>query len=109
VYALKIQWQGQNKLALIWKLLKCQACTQIHPEKQTYENGANFFSPLRQYPKKSQKRKALASVESRMGGKKEKIWHCLPFSYKPAARCSNQSINSSKKKTYFCPDKADAN
>ena len=38
------------------------------PEKQTYENGANFFSPLGQYSVKSQKRKAPASVESRMEG-----------------------------------------
>jgi len=49
------------------------------PEKQKYENGVNFFSFLGQYSEKSQKRKALPSVESRMGGKKEKMWHCLPF------------------------------
>jgi len=30
---------------------------------QTYDNGANFFSPLGQYSVKSQKRKVLASVE----------------------------------------------
>ena len=39
---------------------------------QTYENGTNLFSPLGNYSKKSQKRKALASLESRMGGKKRK-------------------------------------
>ena len=49
------------------------------PEKQTDENGANFFCPLGQYSKKSQKRKALVSVESRMGRIEEKMWHCLIF------------------------------
>ena len=42
------------------------------PEKQTYQNSAKFFSPLRQYSKRSPKRKGLASVQSRMGGKKKK-------------------------------------
>ena len=50
------------------------------PEKQTYENGTNFFSPLGQYSVKSQKRKAPASVESRMGGRNKKcdILGCWP-------------------------------
>jgi len=43
------------------------------PEKQTYENGANFFSPLRQYSQKSQKRTALISIEYRMGGRKKNV------------------------------------
>jgi len=49
------------------------------PEKQTYENGANFFSPLGQYSKESQKRKAPASAESRKGGKKKKCGIVYPF------------------------------
>ena len=50
------------------------------PEKQTYENGANFFSPLGQYSLKSQKRKAPVSVESRKGGRNKKcdILGCWP-------------------------------
>ena len=49
------------------------------PEKQTYKNGSTFFSPLGQYSKKSQYRKALASVEFRMGGKKKKCSIVYPF------------------------------
>jgi hypothetical protein len=49
-----------------------------HPEKQTYEKCANFFS-LGQYSKKSQKRKAPASVEGRMGGKKKKCGTVYPL------------------------------
>jgi hypothetical protein len=46
--------------------------SEVNPQKNKHENGANFFSPLGQYSKKSQKRKALVSVESRMGGLKKK-------------------------------------
>jgi hypothetical protein len=42
-------------------------------ETRTYENGANFFSPLGQSFSKSQKRKASASAESRKGGKKKNV------------------------------------
>jgi len=87
---------------------------------------------------KSPKRKAPASVESRMGGKKKEICDVYPFaaetrgsnamslhhpntfklcgtesywgSYKPTERCSNQSTNSGKKKhSHLCPGIADAN
>ena len=107
-------------------------------KKKNNENGAKFFSPLGQYSMKSQNRKAVASVESRMGGKKKKCDIVYPFaaetrgsnamslhhpdtfklcgterkwdSYKPAERCSNQSTNSRKKKhSHLCPGIADAN
>ena len=79
------------------------------PEKQTYENNANFFSPMGQYSEKSQKRKALASVEFRVGGKKKKCGIVYPFvalklwdqmlqPYKPAERCNNQSTNSRERR-----------
>jgi len=84
------------------------------------------------------KRKSLASVESKMEGKKKKcglvyhlaaeirgsnvmsLHHPNSFklcgtesywgSYKPANLCSNQSINSRKKKhCHLCPGIADAN
>ena len=44
----------------------------------SYENGTDFFS-LGQYSKKSQKRKASGSVESRVGGEKKKCGTVYPF------------------------------
>jgi len=60
------------------------------PEKQTYEKGANFFSHLGQYSKKSQNGKAAASVESRMGGKKIKCGTVYP----PAAETRQSNATS---------------
>ena len=52
--------------------------SEVKPKKNKHENGANFFPPLGQ-SKKSQKRKALVSVESRKGGKKKKCGIVYPF------------------------------
>jgi len=41
MYALKIQWQGEHKLALIWKFLKCYAC--IQNTLQLVNNSYYFF------------------------------------------------------------------
>jgi hypothetical protein len=54
---------------------------EINPHEK--QNGASFFSPLGQYSKKSKTKKAPASVESRMGGRKKKcginkIWPLDP-------------------------------
>jgi len=58
-------------------MLKYTKSSEVNPpEKQTYEKGANFFSPLGQYSKKSQKRNAPVSVESRT---KEKCGIVYPF------------------------------
>jgi len=98
---------------------------------------AQLFSPLGQYSKKPQKRKALAFVESGLEGKKKNCGIVNPFvaetrgsnavslhpnsyklcgtesywgSYKPAERCSNQSNNSrNKKHCHLCPGKAGTN
>jgi len=84
---------------------------------------------------KSQKRKASASAESRIGGKKKKCGIVYPFaaetrgsnamsphqkasncgtesywgSYKPTKSCSNQPTNSRKKNTHLCPGIANTN
>jgi len=120
-------------------MFKYTKSSAVNPQKnKMYENGANSFSSLGQYAKKSQKRKAPASVESRMGGKKKKCGTVYPWaaetrgsnavslhhpnsfklcgtesywgSYTPAERCSNQSTNLGKKKhCHLCPGIADAN
>jgi len=92
------------------------------PEKQTNENGANFFSPLGQYSKKSQKRKAPASVESRMGP--FRCWNQMlcPYIIPTASNYvalkatgvhtnpqKDAATNSKKKKhCHLCPGIADA-
>jgi len=52
--------------------------SEVNPPEK-HENGANFFSPLGQYSKKSQKKKASASVECRMGGKEQKCGTVYAF------------------------------
>jgi len=53
--------------------------SEMNPQKNKHENGTNFFCPLGHYSKKSQKRKALASVASRKGGKTKKCGTVYTF------------------------------
>ena len=114
----------------IHNMFKYTKSIEVNPHK-------NKHMKMGQYSMKSQKRKAPASVESRMGGRNKKcvivypsaaetrgsdamsLHHQNSFklcgtescwgSYKPTERCSNQSTNSRKKNTHFCPEIADAN
>ena len=120
----------------VHNMFKYTKSSEVNPQKnKDIKIVQAFSSPLGQFSKKSQEK---VSVESRMLGKKEKMWHCLPFaaetrgsnamslhcpnsfqqcgtesywgSYKPTGRCSNQSTNSRKKKhRHLCPGIADAN
>ena len=47
VYALKIQWQCEHKLAPIWKFLKCQAC--IQNTLQLVYNSYHFIHDMFKY------------------------------------------------------------
>ena len=108
----------------------------MNPQKNTYENGANIFSPLGQYSMKSQNRKALASVEPRVEGEKKKnvaFSTCLllnlgdqmlgPYIIQTASNCmalKGTGVHTSlqkdaatnlrqKKHCHLCPGIADAN
>jgi len=53
--------------------------SEVNPQKNKHMKMAQLFSPLGQYSKKSQNRKAVASVESRLGGKKKNCGIVYPF------------------------------
>jgi len=85
--------------------------SEVNPQKNKHMKMVQTYSLLWDSPRSHKRERLQLLWNLGWEERRKKIWHCLPFSYKPAARCSNQATNSSKKKKHchFCPDKADAN